>query len=114
MADKQEDFTIAKIWRWKKNGTPKPDIILNYGHLVEDCKATIPGIGASMKWVCLLQNGDLVIGPDMISSPTMESKEGQVAADLLGRETKEFKNDMIFLKKAVAHGTINLNEFPRK
>jgi hypothetical protein len=108
--EKEEDYTIGKIWVWKKNGQPKPDVMLNYGHLVENPKATIPGVGSSMKWVSLLPNGDLVVGPDMILSGSFEAKD----VDTLGRENKEFKNDMIFLKKAMTHGTINLNEFPKK
>jgi len=110
MPDKAEDFTIAKVWNWRKGVQPKPDLILSYGSLVENQKITLPSIGNSFKWTVLLPNCDLVIGPEMLT----ESAAEQASKEQLALELKEFKSDMIFLKKAMTHGTIRLNEFPRK
>lgn len=109
-----EDYSIGAVWTWigiasrKQAAQPKPAVILPYGTLVENPRATVIGIGTSLKWVALLPNGDLVVGPDMISHG--DSKEDR---DLLGSESKEFRNDMIFLKKAMVHGTINLNNIAK-
>ena len=110
------DYTINRVWSWisiasklnSRSQQPKPDLILPYGTLVENSKATIPGIGVSMRWIALLQNGDLVIGPEMIGGEDKESREQS------GNETREFKSDIIWLKKALAHGTIRMEDFPRK
>lgn len=115
MPSKEElaDYTIQTVWNWigtisrKQTSQPKPEVILPYGSLIENQKATILGVGQGFKWVALLPNGDLVIGPEMISHA--DSKEEK---DQLGIESKEFRNDMIFLKKAMVHGTINLNSIP--
>lgn len=115
MPSKEElsDDSIGEIWEWvgvatrKSTPQPKPDVILPYGTLVENTRATIIGIGTSLKWVAILPNGDLVIGPGMITHTANEENYQ------LGIEAKEFRNDMIFLKKAMVHGTINLKNIPK-
>ena len=110
--DKDEDFTIGYIWTWLPPASSKPkdekkvraSLVLPYGYLVENADATIQGIGSSMRWTALLYNGDLVIGPDMIAI----DKDSREAA---AQELKDFKADIIYLKRAMAHGTIQLNMF---
>jgi hypothetical protein len=108
----RKDYTIARVWNWiaiaaKKPEAAKRDVLLNYGYLIENPKVSLPGIGQGFKNVALLPNCDLVIGPELIAATDDRSK------DALGLETKEFRNDMIYLKRAMIHGTIDLNDFPK-
>ena len=88
------------------NGNKRPDVLLPYGRLfASDLSAR--DAAKTMKMTQLLPNLDLVVGPNLLTG----AKEDK---DTLARETSEFKQDMIYLKFAMMHGTVNLNELARK
>ena len=107
------DFTISRVWHWTNNDSKKneskgmPDLLLPWGSLKEDKKITLPSIGTSFRWTALLQNCDIVIGPEMVVGDA-DDKEAA------SREVKIFRSDILYLKKTMAHGTIRLDEFPRR
>lgn len=108
-----EDFTIGRIWLWKgyssrkdQQNTPKPDVILPYGYLYET-EISLVQIATKMNQVAILPNCDLIIGPEFLFGGDETEK------NRIGLEAKEFKADVVYLKKAIEHGTIDIERMPK-
>lgn len=112
MSKVSSDARIGQIWLWvsiaermknraEKKANPEPDVLLPYGFLYEN-DSDLEDVAKSEHSVALLPNCDLVIGPFYTSG----SKEGNTS---LTEERREFNYDMLYLKKAMMHGTITFD-----
>lgn len=107
-----KDSRIGQIWLWVsvaermknrelKKPNPEPDVLLPYGYMYEN-DSELEDVAKSEHIVALLPNCDLVIGPFFTTGSKEENQ-------ILGNEKNEFSRDMLYLKKAMMHGTIDYN-----
>ena len=112
MVNNPEDFTIGRIWLWKSSSQKKeeknlkPDLVLPFGYMYEH-QMSLVQVAKKLNQVALLPNCDLVLGPDLTPGVTDEEKTR------VGNENKEFRSDMLYLKKAIEHGTIEIETLPK-
>ena len=102
---------IGRIWLWKHFSqvpkSPDPDVLLPYGGLFEMEKMSLRDLGENTDFVAVLPNQDIVRGPTMVSLKKEDALEA-------GNITRDFRLDMVYLKKAMYHKTIVLSDLPRR
>lgn len=103
-----QENEIQEIWTWigvkermQAETKPIPVVLLPYGYLIKQADLNLDKVAKSLYQIALLQNKDIVIGPQFKASSEKEK-------DDFARAMQEFRNDMLYLKLAMAQGTIRL------
>ena len=106
---------VGRIWNWigyrarqEPGNKVKPDIVLPHG-ILQETDLTLGEVATKFTHIAILQNCDLIVGPPLLSGNSNEKE----SKDLYSRVMQEFRNDILYLKKAIESKTIIIEDLPR-